>query len=212
VPAYLMGFYGGQDSGAAGAEVITGEVNPSGHLPITLERNEADNPTYLNYLTGTSDKRIEYREGIFVGYRGYEKNGTKPLFPFGFGLSYTSFRMHHLRVERAGPARATVRLDVTNTGKRRGATVVQAYITDGHAPVPRPEKELKGFAKVELAPGETRTVSVRLEPRSFAYYDDVNKKWAIAPGKFRILVGDSSANLPLTADIDIEAGVPVDAL
>jgi beta-glucosidase len=206
VPAYLEAWYGGEQGGTALAEVLFGAVNPSGHLPATFERKVEDNPTFANYYPEGDSKRVEYKEGIFVGYRGYEKNGTKPLFPFGYGLSYTTFKFSNLKVFPSGApgVHYAVLFDVTNTGKREGATVAQVYVADTHASVPRPPKELKGFERVSLKPGETRKVSLTLDGRSFAYYDVAAKKWNIAPGEFGIQVGDSSEEIPLKGSVTIQ--------
>ena len=206
VPAYLEAWYGGEQGGTAMGEVLFGAVNPSGHLPATFERKAEDNPTFANYYPEGDSKRVEYKEGIFVGYRGYEKNGTKPLFPFGYGLSYTTFKFSNLKVAPAGGASVnyTVSFDVTNACKREGATVAQVYVADSHASVPRPPKELKGFERVSLKAGETRKVSVTLDGRSFAYYDVSAKKWTVAPGEFGILVGDSSEDVPLKGSVTIQ--------
>jgi beta-glucosidase len=204
VPGYIEAWYGGQAGGQALAEILFGDVNPSGHLPATFERRAEDNPTYNNYYPDPGTVRVVYKEGIFVGYRGYEKAGTKPLFPFGFGLSYTNFTFANLKLTAAsGSALATVEFDVTNTGQRKGAEVAQVYVSDTHAKLPRPMHELKGFERVELAPGETRHFSLNLDGRAFAYYDVAEKKWTIDPGKFKISVGDSLASLPLSGNIDL---------
>jgi beta-glucosidase len=200
IPACLEAWYGGEQGGTALAEVLFGAVNPSGHLPATFERRAEDNPSFANYYPEGDTRRVLYKEGVFVGYRGYEHNGTKPLFPFGYGLSYTTFKYSNLKVApEAGAAGVhyTVSFDVSNTGKREGATVAQIYVSDTHASVPRPPKELKGFKRVALKPGETQRVTVPLDGRSFAYYDVSTKGWRIAPGSFGILVGDSSDNITL---------------
>lgn len=206
IPGYIESWYAGQEGGTALAEVLFGAVDPSGHLPATFERRAEDNPTYNNYYTEPNSNRIVYKEGIFVGYRGYEHNHVKPLFPFGYGLSYTTFKFANLSVTpdnaTANP-NVTVSFDVTNTGERAGAEVAQVYVSDGHAKVERPEKELKGFNKVTLAPGETKHVSIALNGRSFAFYDTEAKSWHIAPGKFGILVGDSSEALDLKGSVEI---------
>jgi beta-glucosidase len=202
VPAFIAAWYSGQEGGTALAEVLFGDVNPSGHLPVTFERKAEDNPTYANYYPEEGSNRIIYREGIFVGYRGYEHNNTKPLYPFGYGLSYTTFKFSNLSV-KPDATHATVTFDITNTGERAGADVAQVYVSDDHAKTPRPAKELKGFEKVALQPGETKHVSVELDSRSFAYYDAEAKKWIIAPGKFGILVGDSSASLDLKGSVEV---------
>ena len=200
VPAYLELWYPGEAGGTALAEVLFGDVNPSGHLPATFERKAEDNPTYANYYPEGDSKKVTYKEGIFVGYRGYEHNGVKALFPFVYGLSYTTFKYGNLTVTPAGSSGAsfTVSFDVTNTGDRPGATVAQVYVADAPASVPEPGKQLKGFRRVTLKPGETQQVSVPLDARAFAYYDVAAKRWAIAPGSFGVLVGDSSADILLT--------------
>ncbi len=204
VPGYIEAWYGGQEGGKALAEALFGDVNPSGKLPVTFEAKAEDNPTFANYYPEGDGIKVEYKEGIFVGYRGYEKNHVKPLYPFGYGLSYTTFKFSKLAVSGSG-AKATVSFDVTNTGKRAGAEVAEVYVADDHAKVARPAKELKGFEKVTLAPGETKHVSVALDERAFAYYDADAKKWTIAPGKFEILVGDSSENPELKGAVDVSS-------
>jgi beta-glucosidase len=206
VPVLLETWYGGQDGGEALAEILLGEVNPSGHLPATFERHAEDNPSYPNYYPEPGTKRVVYKEGIFVGYRGYEHNHVKPLFPFGFGLSYTTFKFAKLAVspESAGAnPQVTVTFDVTNSGSRKGAEVAQVYVSDDHAKVERPERELKGFERVLLAPGETKHVSVTLDARAFAYWSADTKKWTIDPGKFTVRVGDSVESTPLSGSVEL---------
>jgi beta-glucosidase len=207
VPALLESWYAGQEGGTALAEILFGQVDPSGHLPVTFERRAEDNPTFKNYYPEGDTKRVVYKEGIFVGYRGYEHEHIKPLFPFGYGLSYTTFQFANLAVspEAAGKdPRVTVSFDVTNTGQRAGAEVAQVYVSDTHASVPRPEHELKGFERVPLAPGETKHVSIELDARAFAYYDVAKKSWAIDPGKFMVHVGDSVESLPLYSAVELK--------
>lgn len=196
VPAVLQTWYPGQEGGTALAEVLFGDVNPSGRLPVTFERQWEDNPAHDSYYPSDSTKHVEYKEGVFVGYRGYEHNGTKPLFPFGYGLSYTTFGYRNLSLTRAGN-NVAVSFDITNTGKREGDEVAQVYVGDKHANVPRPAKELKGFAKVHLRPGETRHVTVKLDRRAFSYYDINLKQWHVDPGEFDILVGRSVDQIEL---------------
>ena len=203
VPALLETWYAGQEGGHALAEILFGAVNPSGHLPATFERRAEDNPTYANYYTEGDTRKIEYKEGIFVGYRGYERNHVQPLFPFGFGLSYTTFKFANLNVVPSGVDGATASFDITNTGSRKGAEVAQLYVTENHAKVDRPAHELKGFERVELAPGETRHVTIPLDARAFSYYDVGAKRWAIGSQRFTIAVGDSVASLPLTAEVTL---------
>lgn len=206
VPVVLETWYAGQEGGRALAEILFGDVNPSGHLPATFERRAEDNPTVANYYPEGDSKRMDYKEGIFVGYRGYEKNKVKPLFPFGYGLSYTTFKFANLKVEQdnaGGEVHATASFDVTNTGSRKGAEVAQLYVSEDHAKVARPVRELKGFERIELSPGETGHVSIPLDARSFSYYDVAAKKWTISSGKFTISVGDSVESLPLQGSLSL---------
>ena len=212
VPAYLETWYGGEQGGTALAQILFGEVNPSGHLPATFERRIEDNPTSNNYYPEGDTRRVEYKEGIFVGYRGYEHNGVKPLYPFGYGLSYSTFEFSRPEVAPLGGNGIgyKVSFDVTNTGKVAGATVAQVYVSEEHPSIARPVKELKGFERVSLAAGETRRVSVELNGRSFAYYDLPSKSWRANAGQFRVHVGDSSEHLPLEAAITLENAAKVE--
>lgn len=203
VPAYLQAWYPGQEGGTAIAEILFGDVNPSGKLPATFERRAQDNPTYANYYPQPDTKRVSYAEGVFVGYRGYEKNGVAPSFAFGHGLSYTTFAYQNLKITPRAEAQYDVEFTVTNTGKRAGATVPQVYVSDPQSSVARPPKELKGFAKVTLQPGESRTVTIPLDARAFAYYDVTKKKWRAEAGAFGILVGSSSAQVELQQEVKL---------
>ena len=204
VPAYVQGWYGGQAAGRGLAEIIFGEVNPSGHLPVSFERKADDNPSFDSYYPASGSIEVNYGEGIFVGYRGYERNHIAPLFPFGFGLSYTTFKFSNMKVSAGvGPCTAIVEFDVANTGTRKGADVAQVYVSEDHPKVERPLHELKQFERLELAPGETRHVRLTLDERSFAYWDVAAKKWNIDPGAFTISVGDSLVSLPLKAAFDV---------
>ena len=208
VPAFIEGWYGGQAGGRAMADILFGDFNPSGHLPVTFERRAEDNPSFANYYPDASElskpnPRVFYKDGIFVGYRGYEKNAVQPLFPFGYGLSYTTFAFKGLKLDRQSEATATVEFEVTNTGQRAGAEVAQVYVSDTHAKVPRPKHELRGFERVELAPGETKHVSVPLDARAFAYWDVKTHGWTIDPGKFTVSVGDSLTSLPLSGTLEM---------
>ncbi len=205
VPALVQAWYPGQEGGTALAEILFGVTNPSGRLPATFEKKLEDNPAFANHYPQPGTPRILYQEGVFVGYRGYEKNGIAPQFPFGFGLSYTTFKYDGLAVTpgKTKDGKVSVSFDVTNTGTRAGADVAQVYVGDGHAKVPRPVKELKGFAKVSLQPGETRRVTVELDRRSFSYYDVETRQWRADPGVFEILVGRSSADIHLTAPLTL---------
>jgi len=199
VAGVLQAWYPGQEGGTALAEILFGEVNPSGRLPVSFERAWFDNPVHDSYYPEAGTNRIVYKEGVFVGYRGYDDKGVRPLFPFGYGMSYTSFSYRNLTIAtgltKGGSAEswwAKVSFDLTNTGKREGAEVAQVYIGSNKAKVPRPRKELKGFAKVRLRPGETKRVTVMLDQRALSYYDVDVKRWRVDPGDFDVLVGRSS--------------------
>lgn len=201
VAAVMQSWLLGQEQGNAIADVLFGKVNPSAKLPTTFPVKLEDNPAYINY-PGDNGK-VRYGEGIFVGYRYYEKKAIAPLFPFGFGLSYTTFDYANLSVEADGEDFA-VSLDVTNTGDRAGSEVVQLYLRDVAASVVRPEKELKGFVKVKLAAGETKRVAMTLKRADLAFYSTVVGDWVVEAGEFELLVGSSSAEIHLQASITIE--------
>jgi len=212
VPSVIQAWYPGQAGGTALAEILLGDVNPSGRLPISIEKRWEDNPSHDSYYPDPGTRRVVYRNGVFVGYRGYEHNGVTPAFAFGHGLSYTTFRYGNLAIKPgAKPGAYEVTFEVTNTGQRAGAEVAQLYIGDGHASVPRPPKELKGFAKVELKPGETKPVTIAIEPRAFTYYDVKDKLWRADPGEFDVLVGSSSATIELKGKIRLAVGLTVGA-
>ncbi len=200
VAGVMQAWYPGQECGNAIADVLFGEVNPSGKLPQTFPVRLEDNPAFINY-PGEND-RVRYGEGIFVGYRYYEKKRVEPLFPFGFGLSYTSFSYANLRLstEAITPdGQLTVNVDVTNTGPRPGQEVVQLYVHDVTARLTRPPKELKGFAKVALAPGQTKTVTLTLDRQALAYWDDAQQAWVAEAGEFEVLLGRSAQDIQARA-------------
>ena len=209
VPALVEAWYPGQEGGAALAEILFGDMNPSGRLPVTFERRWEDNPVHDSYYPEAGTKRVVYKEGVFVGYRGYEHNRTKPLFPFGFGLSYTTFKYSNLSIKPVSNSeskpRYEVSFDVKNTGTRDGADVAQVYVGDTQTKVPRPVKELKGFVKVSLRSGETRRVSVMLDSRALSYYDVNAKQWRAEPGDFNVLVGRSSEQIELRGKLTLPA-------
>lgn len=203
VPAVLHAWYPGQEEGTAVAEILFGAVNPSGKLPASFEKRPEDGPCYASYHASKED-RMAYSEGVFVGYRGFDRNGVEPRFGFGHGLSYTTFAYDDLQVRTEGRGdsrRVVVTARVTNKGPRAGREVAQLYVGDVAASVPRPPRELKGFASVELAPGEARTVRFELDRRAFAFYDVAGKGWKVEPGEFVIQVGRSSRDLPLKATL-----------
>jgi beta-glucosidase len=214
VPALIEMWYPGQEGGRALAEVLFGEVNPSGRLPVTFERRWEDNPAHDSYYPAADTNRVVYKEGVFVGYRGYEKTGTKPLFPFGFGLSYTTFKYSNLDIksianrDSANP-RYEVSFNVKNTGSAEGADVAQVYLGDTHAKVPRPVKELKGFTKVSLRAGETKRVTVLLDGRALTYYDANGKQWRADAGDFEVLVGRSAEQIELRGKLTLAAALTI---
>ncbi|MGH9326032.1 MAG: glycoside hydrolase family 3 C-terminal domain-containing protein [Terriglobia bacterium] len=207
VPVLLQTWYSGSEGGHALAAVLTGKANPSGKLPITWWRRVEDDPAYKNYYEEPGTHKVEYREGIFIGYRACGHNGQPaPLFPFGYGLSYTRFAFSDLSVtpkEASVDGPVTVRFDVQNIGRRTGAEVAQVYVGDPSSTVPRPIKELKGFERVVLEPGETRRVSITLNKRSLAYWNTQRDGWTVDLGKFVVYVGDSSENTPLQMDFNV---------
>ncbi len=206
VAGVLQAWYPGQEAGNAIADVIFGRAEPGGRLPQTFPVRWQDNPTQSQdaEIYPGKDGKVRYEEGIFIGYRHYEKHGIAPLFPFGFGLSYTGFVFDDLRVDDSrfeGDGLVTLSLNVTNVGARTGSTVVQVYIRDDHASLPRPGRELKGFAKVHLAPGDSEIVTIEVDARAFAFYSPKSRHWMVEAGTFTILVGQSAADVALSASI-----------
>jgi beta-glucosidase len=211
VAGVLQAWYPGQEGGTALAEILFGDVNPSGRLPVTFERRWSDNPVHDTYYPEAGTNRISYKEGVFVGYRGYEGKSTKPLFPFGYGLSYTSFSYRNLAVmtgvTKGGSPEswwARVSFDLTNTGQRQGAEVAQVYVGPSRATATRPAKELKGFVKVDLRPGETRRVTVMLDRRAFSHYDVNAKTWRADPGDYDVLLGSSAERIELKSNLTLK--------
>ena len=201
VEAYL----GGQAVGQALVNILYGAVNPSGKLAETLPIKLEDNPSYLNFGDGV---KVEYHEGIFVGYRYYEKKKMDVAFPFGHGLSYTTFEYSNLRTDKDTMTEGEtiqVSVDVTNIGDRAGKEIVQLYVSDLTNAARRPEKELKGFEKVALNPGETKRVTFTLDKRSFAWYSTDIHDWYAASGTYEILIAASSRDIRLTKTIQWES-------
>ena len=206
VPAVLEAWFIGQETGNAIAGVLFGDVNPSGKLPDTFPVHYKDNPSYLNYPG--ENGHLLYGEGIFVGYRYYDAKDIEPLFPFGFGLSYTSFAYESLQLSAAeidANGSLQVRVDVRNTGARAGKEVVQLYVRDVESRLSRPPKELKGFQKVALAPGQTQTVTFTLGRRDLSYYDPQQRDWVAEPGIFEVLVGSSSRDIRASAKFTLRS-------
>ena len=205
IKGLLETYLGGQAGGAAAANILYGKINPSGKLAETMPLKLSDNPSYLNFGGG---EKVEYREGIFVGYRYYDTKEMDVVFPFGYGLSYTTFAYSNLKLSMENPTEkdtVMVSADVTNTGKSAGKEVVQLYIRDLTGSAIRPEKELKGFEKVFLEPGETKTVTMELNKRSFAWYNTKLHDWFAASGDYEILVGASSRDIRLTETLHLNS-------
>ena len=211
VPALLQMWYLGQETGNAVADILFGDANPSAKLPTTFPVCLEDNPAYINYPG--ENGRVQYGEGVFVGYRYYDKKALEPLFPFGHGLSYTTFSYANLQINGRSFTRGDqleISVDVTNEGERPGQEIVQLYVHDDEAKVARPLQELKAFAKIALDPGETKTVILPLDQQSLAFYDTAVHDWVSEPGHFTIRVGSSSRDIRLTGHfewIDETAGI-----
>ena len=209
VAAVIEAWYPGQEAGNAIADVLFGDAEPGGRLPQSFPVKWADNPTQSQdaEVYPGKDGKVRYEEGVFIGYRHYDKTGIAPLFPFGFGLSYTQFALSDLEVDASrfeAEGEVSVSLEVANTGARAGSTVVQLYVGDEQASVPQPKRELRGFAKLALQPGEHRRVQLALDARAFAFYRAEAKHWLVEPGQFTIEVGSSAADLPLAAELGRE--------
>ena len=230
-------FYGGQTGADALMQLMTGKVNPSGKLPFTIERKEGESPAagedalltplkihadpkelaarvrnHAQFIEGADHselftRELPYKEGIFVGYRWYDSKNIEPRFPFGHGLSYTTFKFSDLRVSSTGSHQkpsAVVRFKITNTGSRAGTEVAQIYVQDPQSEVPRPKRELKGFARVSMLPGETKAVEIPLDANAFSYWHPDQKKWVVAKGPFTIALADSSRGIKETGMLDFQ--------
>ena len=198
VPAVMAAIYPGQEAGTALAQLLFGEASPSGKLPVTLPKSVDQYPK--DHWPGDG-KKIDYKEGVFVGYRYFDQQQIEPQFPFGHGLSYTTFAYGKPKLSRRSVKigePVSISLQITNTGSRAGAEVVQLYVHDLESSVPRPPKELKAFQKVFLRPGETKTVTLTLDKRSFAFFSEQQNDWVVEPGKFDLLIGSSSRDIRRT--------------
>ncbi|GGJ52526.1 beta-glucosidase [Deinococcus roseus] len=210
-PAVLQAWFPGQEAGHAIADVLLGQAEPSGRLPQTFPAQLSDDPTHpetpdLQYPG--ENGHVEYQEGLYIGYRHVDRKELRPLFPFGHGLGYTTFELSDLQADptELNPGDAlTVTVKVQNTGQRPGQTVVQLYVTDQQSTLQRPEKELKGFAKVSLEPAESTTVQLKLDMRSFAFFDDQQQAWVAEKGTFLLKAGQSSADLLLSLPVQLNA-------
>lgn len=221
--AILYGWYPGQNGFEAIADIIVGNVNPSGKLPMTIERSFADSPAAnlvpkgasLSKAKGNPNEKmfhpatydVHYSEGIFVGYRWYESKNIKPLYPFGFGLSYTSFALNDAKVENtlvAPKKPAMVSVTLTNTGKKEGAEVVQLYVTEKNPTVARPKKELKAFKKVKLAPGTSAVVTFEVKHKDLAFWNEQTHKWQVNSGEYIVSLGTSSADIDTQVTVSVK--------
>jgi len=203
VPAVLQAWYPGQEGGHAVGEVLMGKVNPSGKLPVTFEKRWEDTPSHGHY-PGAKGK-VDYAEDILVGYRWFDSKGVAPEFPFGFGLSYTTFHYDKIHVEPTSDGRWAVTFDVTNNGTQRGADVSQVYVSPPvTSKVMRPVRELKGFSREDLDTDQTITVTVVLDRRAFSYYDTDKGDWEVEPGSYTIEVGSSSRKILLAAPVRVD--------
>lgn len=208
VPAIVEAWYGGTEAGNAIASVLAGEVNPSGKLPFTFPVRLEDNPAIALDAYPGDGKQVEYKEGIFVGYRWNDRERIKPLFCFGHGLSYTTFEYGKVTAEgrQMGPdGTITVSVPVKNTGSRAGAEIVQLYVSDLKSSLPRPVKELKGFRKIMLQPGQEQTVSFTIDRKALSFYDDTKQDWVAEPGAFEALVGASACDIRGKAAFELTA-------
>jgi beta-glucosidase len=196
VPAIVDMWYGGQEGGNAIADVLFGVADPSGKLPVSFVKEWTDSPAYGHYPG--ENLQVDYAEGIYVGYRYFDKQKIEPVFPFGYGLSYTKFDYSDLKVspkEASSGEQIKVSVKVHNSGSRTGAEVVELYIHDGHSSVDRPLQELKGFQRVDLEPGQSKDVHFALDRTSIAFYSTTKKNWVTEPGRFDVLVGSSSRDI-----------------
>ena len=200
VAGIVEAWYPGQQSGAAIAKTLFGDVDPSGRLPVTFPSTEAQGPTTSPERYPGIDNVAQYSEGIFVGYRFYDHNKQRPLFPFGYGLSYASFSLNGLKVVTRGGGRYDVTVRVRNTSRRAGAQVVQLYVGDP-ARAGEPPRQLKAFRKVFLEAGASQRVTLELGRSSFQVFDEASNHWKTTPGTYGIFVGTSSRDLPLKTSV-----------
>jgi len=206
VPSVIEAWYGGMEVGKAIANVLFGDVNPSGKLPLTFPKKLSDSPAHKSERTFPGvEEKVFYDEGIYVGYRYFDKEQIEPLFPFGFGLSYTTFDYENLKLSKEKFSKndtVTVSVDIVNTGNRSGAEIIQLYVQDVESSTDRPPKELKQFEKVKLKSNERKTVELNLTVGDFSFYDDSTHSWVVEPGTFNILLGSSSRDIHLQKEIE----------
>ena len=201
VPAVVESWFGGQEGGHAVADILFGDANPSGKLTVTFPKKWEDSPSFGNYPGKNGE--VDYAEGIYVGYRYYETKNVEPLFPFGFGLSYTTYEYSNLKINKTGDQTFEVSFTVKNSGKRDGSEVVQLYVHDVESSVDRPVRELKSFSKVALKAGEEKTITMKLNAGAFSFYDESKKSFVAEPGEFEIQVGASVKDIRLKEKITL---------
>ncbi|UCF64601.1 MAG: glycoside hydrolase family 3 C-terminal domain-containing protein, partial [bacterium] len=206
IPAVMMGWYAGMEGGHALANVLFGEVNPSGKLPFTFPIRLEDSPAHALGEYPGSNYEVTYNEKIFVGYRYFDSKNIQSQFCFGHGLSYTDFEYGNLKINSDGnrnEPQIQIEITLRNRGDREGKEVVQIYVGDVEASVERPKKELKAFKKVNLSSGESKKVSFSLDKNAFSFYDMQSSSWKVEPGLFRIFIGGSSQDIRLSRDIEV---------
>ena len=213
-PAILWAGYGGQEAGGALADLLFGEASPGGRLPTTFPRRLRDHPAHRSepYSYPGTDGRVEYREGIFLGYRHFDREGPPPLFPFGHGLTYTRFSYGPVELESeeiAADEELRLCIRIQNTGSRPGQEVVQCYLHDCESSLPRPEQELVAFAKLELLPGESRRVEICLDRRALSFWDPARHAFVCEPGEFELRLGRSSRDIRARARFTLLPDPPV---
>lgn len=203
----IEAWYPGQEGGNVLADIVFGDVNPSGKLPITFPKNLADSPAHISEKRYPGNEEVYYEEGIFVGYRFFDKEETEPLFPFGFGLSYTNFSYDNLELNKSGFSgneKLTISLEIKNVGNRPGTEIIQLYIQEINPVIERPKKELKGFKKISLKPNQKRKIYFEIGKADLAYYDEKMQSWNVNDGKFNVLVGSSSRDIRLEKSFEYQ--------
>jgi beta-glucosidase len=206
VKGLIHAWYPGQEGNIAVAEILFGITNPSGKLPVSFEDRLEDNATYTSYFDTDGDKRVFFSEGVFLGYRHFDKSSIKPRFPFGYGLSYTTFAYSNIKTDKQTylpGEKVKVSFTIENTGNYDGAEVTQLYVSDLVSELPRPVKELKGFEKIFLNRGEMKTITLELDKSAFSYFDKGKGGWVTEPGKFELLIGSSSEDIRLSTEIEL---------
>jgi beta-glucosidase len=207
VPSILQAWYPGMEGGHAIANIIFADANPSGKLPVTIPKKLSDSPAHKSERTFPGDDNVYYDEGIFVGYRHFDTNDIEPLFPFGHGLSYTTFSYDNLKINSNSISKnekITISCDITNSGKLEGAEIAQLYIQDVESSAERPIKELKRFKKINLNPSEKETISFELDKNELSFYSEKDNSWKVEPGKFNLFIGSSSRDIRLQGEFNYE--------